>query len=253
MTYGLRIEGSDTGGDYLVIDSDENPFNYSVVATGTASSVDLSTGAGTTDPTGKYFVLINIKGANFTGSYAGERLVSAQTSSGTITFYALDPDYRTDGTVFDFTKTTIAVDYILIKSMDDLTNNVAGNYGLQIYDGGTPNNVIFDSRKFNSADTFYFSNIIPPRSVAGTGGPSGSILSTTNEYVDVSKFVFDEPLDPLDTFDTGSYQALYSTSSTSNTVYFSHVFFNNDDSIQERAAGFRQFPNFFSIAIGDLR
>jgi hypothetical protein len=250
MTYGVKIQGSDTGGSYLVIDSAETPLNYSVVATGTASSVDLSTGAGTTDPNDRYFVLVNIKGANFTGTYAGERLVSAQTSSGTITFYAIDPDYRSDGTPYDFTVTSIAVDYILIKSMSDLNNNISGDYGVQIYDGGTPNTLIFDSRKFNSADTFFFSNINPPRSISGDNSVADSILSTTNEYVDIAQFSYDIPVGSLD---SGYWDALYSPSSSSNTVKYSGVFIINEEGVNDRSSNYRVRPNFFSIAVGDLR
>lgn len=248
MGYGIKIQGSDSGGDYLVIDSDEEPLNYSVVATGTASSVDLRTGAGTTSPTERYFVLINIKGANFIGTYAGERLVTASTSGNTISFYAIDPDYRTDGTPFDFSVTSIAVDYILIKSMNDLTLNVSGNYGLQLKN--SLGSTIFDSRKFNSSDTFYFSNLNPPRSISGDKDLADSILSTTNEYVDVAAFSYDIPVGSLD---SGYWDAIYSPSSTSNTVKYSGVFLINEENVNDRGGSYRVRPNFFTIAVGDLR
>lgn len=248
MTFGLKIQGNDTGGSYLVIDSEEEPLNYSVVATGTASSVDLRTGAGIISPTERLFVLANIKGASFTGTYAGERLVTASKSGDTLSFYAIDPDYRDDGTPFDFTVTSIAVDYILIKSMNDLILNVAGNYGLQIKN--SVGSTIFDSRKFNSVDTFFFSSINPPRSISGDIDSADSILTTTNDYVDISAFSYDVPVGSLD---SGYYDAIYSPSSTSNTVKYSGVFLINDETVNERSSTFRLRPNFFTIAVGDLR
>ena len=134
--------------------------------------------------------------------------------------------------------------------MKDLSTS-SDTYGLQIYDGGSPNTVIFDSRRFNSIDTFYFSNIIPPRSISGDKDVADAILSTTNEYVDILNMPYDEPTGGAT---SGAMTGIYSPSSTSNVVRFSNYFFTTSEDVNnERASNYRIFPNFFSIAVGDLR
>lgn len=47
MSYGIEMIGNDGTSSFLVMDSDLNPDNYQIVATGNASSLNTSTYVGT--------------------------------------------------------------------------------------------------------------------------------------------------------------------------------------------------------------
>ena len=47
MSYGIQITGTDGSTVFSVMDTDENPTNYVVAATGTGSTVNLANEVGT--------------------------------------------------------------------------------------------------------------------------------------------------------------------------------------------------------------
>ena len=62
MTYGLQINGSDGGGDFIVADSDLNMVNYRVIMSGRAHTFQLPNGLKDGD-----FIFVRNPGGNNTG------------------------------------------------------------------------------------------------------------------------------------------------------------------------------------------
>ena len=156
MAFGISITGNDTGGNFIVQDTDLNMINYQVIATGVASSVPNSSfpgdarlfingnGTGTTNE----FITIDrnnnntFKKVNFTGSLGNN--------------------------IQNITYTTVSVNYLVLQAMNAISNS-GGNYGIQIL---TSTGVVaFDTRRLLTNTSFFFTgDTKQPNVVLGDGG-----------------------------------------------------------------------------------
>ncbi len=172
MSYGIEVTGEDTNGSYLVTDSSKDLINYAVVATGSATSVNLTSTQGLKP-------LVFIKPPS--GATISNTLYGCQFSTGNIrTFkkatltYTSSNNSVTIGALSDAT-----MDYFVVKDMTGITYSGSDTYGIQILTSN--GDVAVDSRRFLSNDTFTISNIKGARTVSGNGGQI--YYDTTRRYV----------------------------------------------------------------------
>lgn len=161
MAYGIEVVGEDTNGSYLVTDSSKDLINYTVVAKGTGTSVNLTNTQGLKP-------LVFIKPP--TGATLTNTLYGCQFSTGNIrTFkkatltYTQSNNSHTIGALSNAT-----MDYFVVKDMTGITYSGSDTYGVQILTSN--GDVAIDSRRFVSNDTFTISNIKGARTVSGNGG-----------------------------------------------------------------------------------
>lgn len=172
MAYGIEVVGEDSNGSYLVTDSSKDLINYTVVATGSATSVNLTSTQGLKP-------LVFIKPPS--GATISNTLYGCEFSTGNIrTFkkatltYTSSNNSVTIGALSDAT-----MDYFVVKDMTGITYSGSDTYGLQILTSN--GDVAVDSRRFLSNDTFTISNIKGARTVSGNGGQI--YYDTTRRYV----------------------------------------------------------------------
>jgi hypothetical protein len=172
MAYGIEVVGEDSNGSYLVTDSSKDLINYTVVATGSATSVNLTSTQGLKP-------LVFIKPPS--GATISNTLYGCQFASGNLrTFkkatltYTSQNNSVTIGALSDAT-----MDYFVVKDMTGVTYSGSDTYGLQILTSN--GDVAVDSRRFLSNDTFTISNIKGARTVSGNGGQI--YYDTTRRYV----------------------------------------------------------------------
>ena len=178
MSYGLELNGNDGSTDFLVIDSNLNGDNYQVVATGSASTIDISSSA-YGGSTGQARIFIKPNG-----------LTTADVSGSTYSFYRYNITEDGSTNIIEATRTAISVSYVIIKDIANTPiNSSQGSYGMQVFkDNG---DVSFDSRRFNTNETFRLLGVLPIGSVGGDvlttastiAGPSADVL---NYYVEAS-------------------------------------------------------------------
>ena len=178
MSYGLKIDGSDGSTDFLVIDSNLNGDNYQVVATGSASTIDISDSS-YGGSTGQARIFIKPSG-----------LTTADVTGNSYSFYRYNTTEDGNTNIIEATRTAISVSYVIIKDIANTPINASqGTYGMQVFkDNG---DVAFDTRRFNTNDTFRLLGVYGPGSVGGdyqtssatVAGPSSNVA---NYYVEAS-------------------------------------------------------------------
>jgi hypothetical protein len=170
MSYGIRVTGNDSGGDFLELDSSLNLINYVVTHYGTAATVNVSNVSGLDQ-------LVFIR--NTPGDPS--RICFSQSGS-TITFI------EADGTGAG---ANIAVEYIVAVDVTGITP--VGNYGLQIFTA--TQSVAFDSRCFLQNKNFIIVEYVEPGTIDG----SNSVITTNpNLFVEISRWAYFNSSDPFD-------------------------------------------------------
>jgi hypothetical protein len=173
MTYGLRVTGADGSGSYLVADTDKDLVNYAVVATGTASSVNLGSTQGR-----RPILLIN---ANSSGNTA--KIISTKFAGYARAFYKYTYTTYSNGSLSVDSESTATVDYVLLKDMTGIANATgSGDYGLRVKTAA--GDVAVDSRRFLTDIRFLLKNVWGP----GTRGGNGYAVFSTDpdEFIDTS-------------------------------------------------------------------
>ena len=169
MSYGIIVTGNDTGGNFIVTDSNKDLINYQVTLSGAASSLTSAQING-----GQVFINGNYSGAQ------GHPIAATFVSGGAIEFkkitFSGTPSQNNH--LSNVAATAQVVNYIIIKKMSEISNS-GGNYGIQIKESG--GDVAFDSRRITTNDSFYMSETKAIRSVSGI---NGLITSTGTSYVD---------------------------------------------------------------------
>ena len=154
MGYGIQIVGNDTGGDFIVQDTDLNMINYQIIAQGVANSYTPSSGD-------KIFI---------NGNYSGTQghPICVQTGSGGVKNFQKVSFSGSPGQHLSSVSVTAAnCNYIVLRKAN-IASNSGGNYGIQLFtSSGT---VAFDSRRITVNDTFVMTESRAPRSVSGNNG-----------------------------------------------------------------------------------
>ena len=166
MGYGIEIVGNDTGGDFIVQDSDLNMINYQIVAQGVASSYTPSSGD-------KIFI-----NGNYTGTQ-GHPVCVQIASGGVVNFQKVSFSGNAGQHLSNVSVTAANCNYIVLRKAN-IASNSGGNYGIQLFtSSGT---VAFDSRRITVNDTFVMTESRAPRSVSGN---NGQITTDGDAYLEV--------------------------------------------------------------------
>ncbi len=233
MSYGIEVTGEDTNGSYLVTDSSKDLINYAVVATGSATSVNLTSTQGLKP-------LVFIKPPS--GATISNTLYGCQFSTGNIrTFkkatltYTSSNNSVTIGALSDAT-----MDYFVVKDMTGITYSGSDTYGIQILTSN--GDVAVDSRRFLSNDTFTISNIKGARTVSGNGGQI--YYDTTRRYVNSE---FTSMFAPTNLAEEQIQAILWMTNQARFYGYY------NDESFGPPNGSTMYFNNFSTIMSAELR
>ena len=233
MSYGIEVTGEDTNGSYLVTDSSKDLINYTVVATGSATSVNLTNTQGLKP-------LVFIKPPS--GATISNTLYGCQFSTGNIrTFkkatltYTSSNNSVTIGALSDAT-----MDYFVVKDMTGITYSGSDTYGIQILTSN--GDVAVDSRRFLSNDTFTISNIKGARTVSGNGGQI--YYDTTRRYVNSE---FTSMFAPTNLAEEQVQAILWMTNQARFYGYY------NDESFGPPNGSTMYFNNFSTIMSAELR
>ena len=233
MSYGIEVTGEDTNGSYLVTDSSKDLINYTVVATGSATSVNLTSTQGLKP-------LVFIKPPS--GATISNTLYGCQFSTGNIrTFkkatltYTSSNNSVTIGALSDAT-----MDYFVVKDMTGITYSGSDTYGIQILTSN--GDVAVDSRRFLSNDTFTISNIKGARTVSGNGGQI--YYDTTRRYVNSE---FTSMFAPTNLAEEQIQAILWMTNQARFYGYY------NDESFGPPNGSTMYFNNFSTIMSAELR
>ena len=178
MSYGIEMIGNDGTSDFLVMDSDLNPDNYQIVATGSGSSLNTSTyvGAGAQ---ARVFIKPQSGGPT-----------TADVSGSSYTFYRYNITEDNNGKIIEGTRTSISVSWVILSDIKNTSiNSSMGNYGIQIFKSN--NDIAFDSRRIQANNSFRLLNVIgrgsigsdPQTTSATVAGPSSDVV---NYYVEAS-------------------------------------------------------------------
>jgi hypothetical protein len=233
MAYGIEVVGEDSNGSYLVTDSSKDLINYTVVATGSATSVNLTSTQGLKP-------LVFIKPPS--GATISNTLYGCEFSTGNIrTFkkatltYTSQNNSVTIGALSDAT-----MDYFVVKDMTGVTYSGSDTYGLQILTSN--GDVAVDSRRFLSNDTFTISNIKGARTVSGNGGQI--YYDTTRRYVNSE---FTSMFAPANVAEEQVQAILWMTNQARFYGYY------NDESFGPPNGSTMYFNNFSTIMSAELR
>lgn len=180
MTYGIRVTGSDIGGEYLVTDSGLNLINYGITQSGRASSFTLNRSLASDT-----FIFVrnpdNIATEGSTG-FAPDHHYLSVTGGTTVTFYGgkIIEDQFGD---FDTLDGSVAMDYaVLEKANTNIT--ASGNYGIQILT--STGALAFDSRRLATNNSITIDSVLPSTySNTSTTGSPPEISKTTSQYVNL--------------------------------------------------------------------
>ena len=178
MAYGIKVTGSDTGGEYLVTDSDQNLINYGITQSGRASSFTLNR------------------------SLASDTFIFARNPDNFVTDPGFAPDYHylsvTGGTTvrfyggkivsdqngnFDTIDGLLAMDYaVLEKANTNIT--ASGNYGIQILT--STGALAFDSRRLATNNSITINSVLAASySSSNAFGSPPEISKTSSQYVNL--------------------------------------------------------------------
>ena len=168
MGYGIQIVGNDTGGDFIVQDTDLNMINYQIVAQGVASSYTPSSGD-------KIFI-----NGNYSGTQ-GFPICVQYASGGVVNFQKVSFSGNAGQHLSSVSVTAANCNYIVLRKAN-IASTSGGNYGIQLFtSSGT---VAFDSRRLatNVNDTFVMTESRAPRSVSGN---NGQITTDGDAYLEI--------------------------------------------------------------------
>ena len=173
MGYGIKILGSDGGGNFTVKDTDQNTINYQVVASGEASSI-----ASSLFSNGRLFINGNNDSNNL------NKFITIDKSSSTYSFNRITLTGNLGSNLSGVSMTPCSVDYIILKQMDSISNSATGgSYGIQILTSAGV--VAFDSRRVLTNDSFFFTSQNAPNTVSGDGG---TLSNDGDSYCDSEVF-----------------------------------------------------------------
>ena len=240
MSYGIQITGTDGSTVFSVMDTDENPTNYVVAATGTGSTVNL---------------------ANEVGSGGEARLffkppttfpITADVSGGVYNFKRYTVTEDGSNNVTNATVTTQSVDWLIIKDSPNVAVNTSiDDYGIQIFksDGIT---VSFDSRRLQTNESFRVLGVEGIRSTAGDYNTTGATVGTSFNPANTAYYVEATNLYYEDAGTTGECHGF--TTVGSNPQFLRHSFFvwsyTGGGGRQDIT---RYYSNPFPIVFGELR
>ena len=181
MAYGIKVTGSDTGGEYLVTDSDQNLINYGITQSGRASSFTLNRSLASDT-----FIFVrnpdNIATDPSSGSFAPAHHYLSVSSGTTVTFYGgrIISDQNGD---FDTLDGPVAMDYaVLEKANTNIT--ASGNYGIQILT--STGALAFDSRRLATNNSITIDSVLASTySNSSTTGSPPQTSKTTSQYVNL--------------------------------------------------------------------
>ena len=181
MAYGIKVTGSDTGGEYLVTDSDQNLINYGITQSGRASSFTLNRSLASDT-----FIFVknpdNFATDPVVGGFAPDYHYLSVTGGTTVRFYGgkIVPDQFGD---YDTIDGLVAMDYaVLEKANTNIT--ASGNYGIQILT--STGALAFDSRRLATNNSITIDSVLPSTysNTSATGSPP-EISKTTSQYVNL--------------------------------------------------------------------
>jgi len=178
MSYGIEITGNDGTNDFLVMDSNLNPDNYQIVASGSGTSLNTSTYVGS-GAEARVFIKPQSGGPT-----------TADISGNTYTFYRYNITEDGNGKIIEATRTSISVSWMILSDIKNTSVNPSmGSYGLQIFKSNE--DVAFDSRRIQLNNSFRLLEIKgrntvggdPQTTAATVAGPSADV---TDYYVEAS-------------------------------------------------------------------
>ena len=178
MSYGVEITGNDGTNDFLVIDSNLNPDNHQIVASGSGISLNTSTYVGS-GAQARVFIKPQSGGPT-----------TADISGNTYTFYRYNITEDGNGKIIEATRTSISVSWMILSDIKNTSvNSSMGSYGLQVFKSN--GDVAFDSRRIQLNNSFRLLEIKgrntiggdPQTTAATVAGPSADV---TDYYVEAS-------------------------------------------------------------------
>ena len=181
MTYGIRVTGSDIGGEYLVTDSGLNLINYGITQSGRASSFTLNRSLASDT-----FIFVrnpdNIATDPSSGGFAPDHHYLSVPFGTNVTFYGgkIIEDQFGD---FDTLDGSVAMDYaVLEKANTNIT--ASGNYGIQILT--STGALAFDSRRLATNNSITIDSVLASTySNSSTTGSPPQTSKTTSQYVNL--------------------------------------------------------------------
>jgi len=181
MAYGIKVTGSDTGGEYLVTDSDQNLINYGITQSGRASSFTLNRSLASDT-----FIFVrnpdNFATDPVVGGFAPDYHYLSVTGGTTVRFYGgkIVPDQFGD---FDTIDGLVAMDYaVLEKANTNIT--ASGNYGIQILT--STGALAFDSRRLATNNSITIDSVLAASySSSNAFGSPPEISKTSSQYVNL--------------------------------------------------------------------
>lgn len=181
MAYGIKVTGSDTGGEYLVTDSDQNLINYGITQSGRASSFTLNRSLASDT-----FIFVrnpdNTATDSSSGAFAPDHHYLSVSSGTTVRFYGgrIIEDQNGD---FDTLDGLLAMDYaVLEKANTNIT--ASGNYGIQILT--STGALAFDSRRLATNNSITIDSVLASTySNSSTTGSPPQTSKTTSQYVNL--------------------------------------------------------------------
>lgn len=183
MSYGIKITGSDTGGEYLVTDSDQNLINYGITQSGRATTFTLNRSIASDT-----FIFVrdpdNIATDPSFGAFSPDFHYLSITSGTTVTFYAGKLITDQNGN-FDTLDGTVAMDYaVLEKTNTNIT--ASGTYGIQIFT--STGALAFDSRRLATNNSIVIDAVLAASYGQTSINPYGSppeISKSSTQYVNI--------------------------------------------------------------------
>lgn len=182
MTYGIKVTGSDIGGEYLVTDSDQNLINYGITQSGRASSFTLNR-AKASDT----FILVKNADTTATDSTFGtftpdHHFLSISGGGTAVNFYGGTIERTNLGNI-DTPFGSVAMDYAVLEKVN--TNiTPSGSYGIQIFTSTSA--IAFDSRRLATNNSVTIDAVLPSSYSSSTNfGQPPSIAKTSSQYVNL--------------------------------------------------------------------
>jgi len=180
MAYGIKVTGSDTGGEYLVTDSDQNLINYGITQSGRASSFTLNRSLASDT----FIFVRNPDNTATEGSttFAPDHHYLSVSSGTTVRFYGgrIISDQNGD---FDTLDGLLAMDYaVLEKANKNIT--ASGNYGIQILT--STGALAFDSIRLATNNSITINSVLAASySSSNAFGSPPEISKTSSQYVNL--------------------------------------------------------------------
>lgn len=176
MSYGIEVTGSDTGGSYIVADTEIDLVNYAVVATGTGYQIDLTTTQGKRP-------IVLVRG---TATAEAGKVISGQFPGNYRNFSRITYTTTSNGSRYiDSVANATTLQWIVLKDMTGITPaSGSGDYGIQIFTSA--GETAFDSRSLLTNQTAKITAIWGP----GTRSGNNASLSTNKDHYCDSKWFF---------------------------------------------------------------